>query len=374
MLNNLKTALVHEWLTVLGGSERVVKSFTKILPQAPIYTSVYNPKTLGEYFSSQVIKTSYLQKLPFATKIYPKLLPLMPGAFEKFNLMDRDIVLSSSSSCAKGVITGAHTMHVSYIHSPMRYAWDLYFDYLQDSGPVTRFFMKKLMPRIRQWDSLNTQRVDYLIANSSTVAQRIEKYYRRKAVVINPPVDTSWFNLAPSPSRDYYFTLSRLIPYKRIDLAVEAFNRLGKKLLIAGAGPELGRLKKMAKPNVEFLGRVSEEESRRLYQNAKAFLFPGFEDFGITPVEAMASGTPVIAYGKGGVRDSVVENITGVFFPHQSVESLIEGVEDFENRNWDPKICRKRADVFSVDLFEGKIQAFLEEKWQEFSKRSYELR
>jgi glycosyltransferase involved in cell wall biosynthesis len=374
MLSDLKVALVHEWLTVLGGSERVVKSFTRLFPEAPIYTSVFQKKNLGDYFSDQRIVTSWLQKIPFATKLYTKFLPLLPGAFEKFNLMDYDVVLSSSSSCAKGVITKAESMHVSYIHSPMRYAWDLYFDYMKDSGPITKFFYEAFDAGYPSMGSPQYPAGRLSSRQLQHSGQENREVLPAQSYGDQPAVDTHWFEPAAAPSRDYYYILSRLIPYKRIDLAVKAFNQLGRRLLIAGSGPELKNLKSMAKSNVEFLGRVSEEDSKRLYQNAKAFLFPGFEDFGITPVEAMASGTPVIAYGKGGVTDSVVPGKTGVFFPKQTTESLITGIEEFESLSLDPRDCRKRADFFSVDNFEEKMTEFIQEKWQEFSNRRYEIR
>lgn len=355
----MKVAIVHEWLTIYGGSERVVEQILKIYPHADIYTTVYNEKNMGHIFPKEKVHTSFMQKIPFAKKYYTKMLHLMPRAFESFDLSGYDLVISSSSSCAKGILTTAETTHISYIHTPMRYAWDLYHDYMRSSGFITRMAMKVILPKIRQWDALSGMRVDYFIANSSIVKKRINKVYRRDAEVIYPPVDSDFFTPNGKEPEDFYMILSRLIPYKRIELAIKACNQLERKLIILGAGPLEKELKKIAGPTIEFTGRLSDEESRDYYQRCKAFLFPGYEDFGITPVEAQSCGRPVIAYEKGGALDSVSKNITGVFFPEQTVESLIKGIKEFETFRFDSHIIRKHAEKYSNEEFIRKMKTFI---------------
>lgn len=355
----MKVAIVHEWLTIYGGSERVVEQLLKIYPEADIFTTVYNKKNMGKIFPPEKVHTSFMQKIPFSQKYYTKMLSLMPRAFESFDLSGYDLVISSSSSCAKGVITSADTLHISYIHTPMRYAWDLYHDYMKSSGLITRLAMKGVMHKIRQWDALSGLRVDKFIANSSLVKRRIEKVYRRDAEVIHPPINTEFFKPDGQEPDDFYFILSRLIPYKRIDLAIRACNELGRKLIILGAGPLEKELKKIAGPTIEFLGRLSDEESRKYYQRCRAFLFPGYEDFGITPVEAQACGRPVIAYGKGGVLDSVIPGKTGVFFNEQTVESMKEGILELEKKTFSAEQIRAHAEVFSNEKFRSKIEGYI---------------
>ncbi|MBI9102600.1 MAG: glycosyltransferase [Spirochaetales bacterium] len=363
-LKHKKVAIVHDWLTVYGGAERVVEEFCKIFPDAPIYTTVYNRKNMESIFPPEKVKTSYMQRIPGSQKLYTKMLHLMPRAFESFDLSEYDLVLSSSSSCAKGVLTTAETKHVSYIHTPMRYAWDLYHEYMRSSGTITRMAMRNILPKIREWDALTGLRVDSFLANSSITAKRVEKVYRRKAKVIFPPVNTGFFgeaDLSQNEMGDYYFLLSRFVPYKRIDLAIQACNKLGRKLIIAGDGGQRKELKAMAGPTIEFTGRLGDNETRKYYQNSRAFLFPGYEDFGITPVEAMSCGIPVIAYGKGGALDSVIHGKTGVYFPEQTVESLIEGIEEFESSSFNREEIKVHATTFSPERFRGEIIHHLSE-------------
>lgn len=355
----MKVAIVHEWLTIYGGSERVVEQLLKIFPDADIFTTVYNKKNMEKFFPPEKVHTSFMQNIPFSGKLYTKMLSLMPRAFESFDLSDYDLVISSSSACAKGVITSAETTHISYIHTPMRYAWDLYHNYMKSSGPITKLAMKKVMHKIRQWDALSGLRVDNFIANSTIVQKRIKKVYRRNSEVIYPPVNTDFFTPNNKEPEDYYMILSRLIPYKRIDLAIHACNELGKKLIVLGAGPLEKELKKIAGPTIEFTGRLSDEESRDYYQRCRAFLFPGYEDFGITPVEAQACGRPVIAFGKGGALDSVISGKTGLFFKEQTVGALKDAITDFEKRHFDYTEIRKHAEAYSNDEFIRKMKEFI---------------
>ncbi len=355
----MKVAIIHEWLTIYGGSERVVEQFCKIFPDADIYTTVYNEKNMGDIFPKEKVYTSFMQKIPFSRKYYTKMLHLMPAAFESFDLSSYDLVISSSSSCAKGVITRAETRHISYIHTPMRYAWDLYHEYMRNSGIITRLAMRRLLPRIRQWDALSSLRVDEFIANSSIVQKRINKVYRRDSIVIHPPINTDFFVPDYNEPEDFYMILSRLIPYKKIDIAIQACNNLKKKLIILGAGPLEKKLKKLAGPTIKFTGRLNDEESRDYYQRCKAFLFPGYEDFGITPLEAQACGRPVVAYGKGGALDSVINGKTGLFFPEQTVESLSDAIVKFEKMNFNSKEIRKHAEKFSSGNFRKNIKTLI---------------
>lgn len=354
-LKGKKVALVHDWLVTYGGGERVVEEFTRLFPEAPIYTTVYDQKRLGWLFPPEKVLPSFMQQIPGATRHYTKMLSLMPKAFESFDLSGYDIVLSSSSSCAKGVITGADTLHVSYIHTPMRYAWDLYHQYIAGSNPLVRFGMKRLLPKIRQWDALTGLRVDQFIANSNTTRRRIEKIYRRPSAVIFPPIDTEFYTPGDGESEDFYLILSRFVHYKRIDLAIQACNKLGRKLVIIGDGGERKHLHAIAGPTIEFTGIIDNETCLDYYRRCRAFLFPGLEDFGMTPVEAMACGKPVIAYGKGGALDSVVEGLSGHFFPEQNVESMVRGIEEFEEMSFSPAEIRRYAEGFSKERFRREV-------------------
>lgn len=363
----MKLAIVHEWLANMGGSEKVVLAFKEIFPDAPIYTTVYNEDKVDPAFLKMDIRTSFIQRLPFGKTKYQSYLPLMPTAVEQFDLSEYNVVLSSSHAVAKGVVTGAKTLHITYCHTPMRYAWDFYHEYLNDSsvGGLKRKLIPWLMNYIRIWDRLSADRVDYFIANSRYVAQRIKKHYRREAEVIYPPVDTSYFTPSADDG-DYFFIVSRLIPYKRIDLAVEAFNRLGLPLKIAGEGPEKERLQAMAGSNIEFLARISDEEMRKHYASCKAFIFPGEEDFGITPVEAQAAGRPVIAYGAGGCLETVMPGVTGEFFASQTADALAEVIRRFDPAKYRPEQIRAHAGQFDREIFKRRIKDFVESKYEEF--------
>lgn len=364
----MKLAIVHDWLANMGGAERIIKIFHELFPKAPIYTCVYNKDKMAKEFYDMDIRTTFIQKLPFAKTKYQAYLSLMPIAFEQLDLSDYDVVLSSSSSCAKGVITRADTLHICYCNTPMRYAWDFYFEYVKDKNPIIKSLIASKMHSIRQWDRLSADRVDYFIANSFNVANRIKKHYRRESEVIYPPVDTSYYKISEE-TKDFYLIVSRLVPYKRVDLAVEVFNKLGLPLKIIGSGSECDKLKRIAKGNIEFLGRLPDEEVRDYYAKCKAFVFPGEEDFGITPLEAQASGRPVIAYGKGGALETVVEGATGLFFYNQTVESLSQAILEFEGSicKYDSKVIRDNAMKFDVEIFKEKIISFINEKYEEYN-------
>lgn len=355
----MKVAIVHDWLTNMGGAEQVVINFKKVYKEAPIYTTLYNPNNLDKELQNIDVRTSFLQKKKMVVN-HKKYFPLMPLAFENFNLNEYDVILSSSSSCAKGVITKPGSIHVCYCHTPMRYAWELRDDYTKGMGKLKRRLVKILLHYMRIWDLASASRVDYFIANSTEVQKRIKKHYKRDSVVINPPVRCDLFNISETDG-DYYFVISRLVGYKRFDLAVQACSELGKKLVVIGDGPEKEKLEKVANENVTFLGRQPDEVVKKYMAECKALLFPGEEDFGIVPVEAQACGRPVIAYGKGGVIDTVIDGKTGVYFTEQTVESLKEAIIKFEKMNFDKSEIRKHALEFDEKVFQRKIKEYIEE-------------
>ncbi len=363
MQEDIKVAIVHDWLVGYGGGERVIEDFLKIFPNAPVYTLVYEPSSLPKRFENYDIRTTYLQKIPFATKLYKNMLTMMPKAWESLDLTEFDLVLSSSSSCSKGVITRPDAVHICYCHTPTRYVWDFYYTYLKNSSKIKQFFMSNLMHQMRIWDRLAADRVDYFIANSNFIAKRIKKYYRRDADVIYPGVHINDYEIKETPE-DYYLVVSRFTYYKRIDLAVQACTKLNKKLVIIGGGDEEKKLKKLAGDCVKFTGKVSDEEVLNYYINAKAFLFPGEEDFGITPVEAQSAGVPVIAYGKGGALETVIKDETGKFFYNQTVDSLCDAITDFEKNGvkFTRGQIREHSLKFSEERFRNEIKAYCESK------------
>lgn len=355
----MKTAIVHDWLVNYGGAERVVEQMLLLYPDADIYTLVYDEKKMGKIFPKEKVHTSSLQKIPMAEKLYTKFLSLMPKAFEEFDLTGYDLVIASSSCCAKGVITSPATPFIAYIHSPMRYAWDLYYDYLKNSGRLTKFFMKRWMPDIRKWDYISSQRIDTLVANSSYIARRIKKFWNRDAAVVYPPVDTDRLSVSDEAAGDYFVVFSRFVPYKRIDLAISACARLNKKLIVIGSGSQEKELKLLAasckNADIKFTGRISDSEVKAYLQKCRALIFCAEEDFGIIPVEAQACGRPIIAFGKGGALETVVNEKTGVFFEEQSVGSLVKAIEKFEKldkeNTFNPKKIREHAEKFSAENF-----------------------
>lgn len=355
-LSTKRIAIVADWLTNQGGAEHVVYELHRAFPSAPIFTSVYDHRKLPQFADAQV-RTSFVQRLPWAKTKHQLYLLAYPSAFESFDLDEYDVVVSSAHACAKGVITKPSTVHVSYCHSPMRYAWDGSQRYIAESGfpwVLRQTVIPYAMRRMRLWDRLSADRVDYFVANSAHVAKRIRKYYERESEVIHPPVYTERFYVSKNVE-DYYLAVGRLIPYKRFDLLVAAFNELGLPLKIVGTGPEYARLRRMANDNVEFTGFVSDSELSDLYAECTAFVFPQEEDFGIAPVEAMASGRPVIAYGRGGGAETVVDGETGILFAEQSVECLVRAVESFNPKKFSSRAIKNHAEQFNAARFRERM-------------------
>ncbi len=368
-MDNIKVALVHDWLTGQRGGEKVLEVLAEIFPKAPIYTLFHFKGCQAETIESREIRTSFLQGLPFLKNRYRHYLPLFPLAVELFNLGDFDLVVSSSHCVAKGAIPPPDALHVSYIHSPIRYAWNQYFAYFSPErlSFFSRRFVPPVMHRLRVWDESSAARVDHFIANSANVARRIMKYYRREADVIHPPADIDFFRPAAGGERGADFLIvSALVPYKRIDLAIQVFNKSGERLTIVGSGPDLRRLRKMSRHNINFLGPVSADELRSLYQKSSALLLPGEEDFGIAAVEAQACGTPVIALGRGGALESVVSGQTGLLFPELTASSLRAALDKFGSLKFNDAAVRSHAEKFSRKSFKEKLSAYLEQKWAEF--------
>lgn len=355
-------ALVHDWLTAYGGAERVLLEMHRLYPSAPVYTSLWKPEAMPPEFAGMRIQPSFLQKLPRSLRRQQALLPLMPLAFESFDLEDCQLVLSSSHACAKGVLTGPETVHIAYLHTSMRYAWDMTHAYLRASGmgALKQALARASLHYLRIWDQLNTGRIDHLLCNSHFVRKRIAKYYGRDATVLYPPVDVPTA-LPERRPEDFYLAVGRHVPYKRVDLIIESFAGTKRRLKIAGQGPETARLKALAPANVEFLGEVSRSELESLYSRAKALLFAPLEDFGIVPVEAQAYGCPVIAYGHGGALETVVNGDTGLFFAEQRAASLREALDRFEAQEtaFSPTRLHTHASKFAARHFSTRLQSLI---------------
>ena len=365
----MKVAIVHYWLVNWRGGEKVVEALLELYPEADIYTHVYDESLTEGKLKGRNIFTTFINRLPFATKYYKKYLPLMPIALEQLDLREYDLVISSESGPAKGVITRPDSLHICYCHTPMRYVWDMYPDYMASAGRVTRWFMRPLIHYLKIWDRLSADRVDFFIANSHFVAKRINKFYRRDAKIIYPPVDIDDFDVVAEKS-DFYLVLGQLTPYKRADLVVEAFWLNGKKLVIIGDGEQFDVLKARENENISVLGRQSWSECKYYLSKAKALIFPGVEDFGMVPVEAMACGTPVLAYAKGGAVETVEDGRSGFLFHEQTVYALNECINKFESGKirLDTKVVRKQAENFSKIRFHQEINAFIQSKLSECEK------
>ena len=379
----MKVAIVHDWCTGMRGGEKVLEVICELWPKADLYTLLYMPGKLSPIIEKRKIFTSFIQKLPKAATWYRNYLPLFPKAIEKFDLSNYDLVISTSHCVAKGVITKKKTCHISYIHTPMRYVWEMFDEYF---GPGRIAFYKRIVAKmfrsyLQKWDVKSSKRVDAFIANSHNVKKRIKRHYNRTAEVIHPPVSAE--NLSISDKvKDYYLIVSAFAPYKRIDLAIEAFRMMGRPLKIVGGGQDADKLMAIKPPNVEFLGSRSDAELRELYSKCKAFIFPGEEDFGITPLEAQASGRPVIAFGKGGALETVKgvypgeakegELYTGIFFKKQKVHDLCTAVEYLEKENpiMDPQSVREHVLSFDRPIFKEKIKKYVEETYEEFRRNN----
>lgn len=364
----MKIALVHDYLAQDGGAEKVLEAFHEMWPEAPIFVLFYDKKKMPR-FKEVDIRESFIAKVPYGRKYYQWFLPLMPMATERHNLHQFDVVLSSTSAFAKGVLTRPETLHISYCHTPTRYLWTDTHEYIADLkyNALVKSVLPRLIHHMRIWDKMSVDRVDHFIANSDTVRQRIQKYYRRESDIIYPPVDTHKF-FTSNIIGNYFITGGRMVPYKRFDLVIQVFNRLKIPLKIFGDGPELENLKNMALPNIEFLGRVNDETKARLLSEAKAFIHPQVEDLGITSIESMASGRPVIAYPVGGATETVIPGKTGVFFQSQTWESLLDVVLNFDENAWDSEAIRAHALKFSAQDFKRRIKKYVEDRHEEFKQ------
>jgi glycosyltransferase involved in cell wall biosynthesis len=356
----MKVAIIHDYLNQYGGAERVLECFMDLFPDAPVFTIIADLSRMPIRFQNVDIRTSFVQSIPFSKRHYKKLISFFPLAVEQFDLRKYDLILSTSSAFAKGVITNPYQKHVCYCHTPMRYVWDLYHQYLEENkNPIYRLMLPLTLHKIRLWDQLSSQRVDYFIANAQNIANRIRKYYGRESIVIHPPVQLNQFNLAEKIG-DYYLIVSRLLPYKRIDIVIEAFNQLKLPLIIIGDGYDRKRLESLAGKTVTFLGYQSDETIAEYYSGCLAFIMAGEEDFGITPLEAQASGRPVIAYGKGGALETVKPFETGLFFNEQTPASIIEVLSNFDSHSFNPITIREHASNFSQGQFKARIKDYIE--------------
>lgn len=364
----MRVAIIQEWLTTMGGSEKVVQAIAQIYPNADIFTLVADKELIKELgFENRKITTSFLQRLPFAIKKYKSYLPLFPLAIEQLDLRNYDVIISSSHAVAKGVLTTNDQLHITYCHSPIRYAWDLHHQYLEEEKlglNIKGLLARYILHRIRIWDVISANRPDYFISNSNFIAKRVKKVYNKESVTIYPPIQVEDFKLETEKG-DYYITSSRMVPYKKIDLIVDAFTKMpDKKLVVIGDGPGFKQISLKAGNNVELKGYLPSEDLIKYMQKAKAFVFAAIEDFGMLPVEAQACGTPVIAYGKGGALETVIDNETGILFDEQTVDSIIGAVNDFETRKpFDALVIRAHAEKFSLSHFKRQFEAFVLDKY-----------
>ncbi|MDI6890033.1 MAG: glycosyltransferase family 4 protein [Thermodesulfovibrionales bacterium] len=367
----MKVAIVHDWLVTPAGAERVLEEILEIYPEADLFSLIdFLPVSQRYFIKNKKVQTSFIQNLPFAKKKYRSYLPLMPFAVEQFNLSGYDLIISSSHAVAKGILTNSNQLHICYCYTPMRYAWELYHQYLKESElekGMKAFVVKAVLHYLRIWDHTTVNRVDHFVTLSKYVANRIRRVYGREAKVIYPPVDIEKFQMC-SEKDNFFLTASRMVPYKKIDLIAEAFSETGLPLIVIGDGPDFEKVKRKAKKNVTFLGYQKDDTLKEYLQKARAFIFAAEEDFGILPVEAQACGTPVIAYGAGGILETVAEGKTGIFFKEQTVESLIEAINEFQKRQdqFDCLEIRRNAERFSRERFKEEFKEFVDRKILDF--------
>jgi glycosyltransferase involved in cell wall biosynthesis len=357
----MKVAIIHYWLVGMRGGEKVIEALCEMYPQADIFTHVYVPEMVSDPIRRHRIVPTFINALPRAAKMYKTYLPLMPLALEQLDLRGYDLIISSESGPAKGVIAPSDSIHVCYCHTPMRYIWNMYHDYRNNAGRLTQWMMPPLSHYLRMWDVTSAARVDSFVANSATVARRIRRYYGADSVVIHPPVDTGAFSIvAPSELGDYYLMAGELVSYKRADLAVRAFNEMKLKLVVIGGGEMLDEIRRLAGPTVTVMGSQPFDVLKQHYARCRALIFPGEEDFGMVPVEAMASGRPVVAFGRGGATETVAEGLSGVFFADQSVEAISSAVKNLAKIEIDPQKIAAHANQFGRDRFFQKMRTHID--------------
>lgn len=362
----MKVAIVHYWLVGMRGGEKVLEALCRMFPEADIFAHVYDPNAISATIKAHRIQTTFIARLPFATRSYKSYLALMPLALEQLDLRGYDLIISSESGPAKGIIPPPAALHVCYCHSPMRYVWNMFHDYRERSGLLTRWAMPAIAHYVRNWDVISASRVHHFVANSNNIARRLKTYYGREASVIYPPVAVSDFApAAPGEIGDYWLMAGELVPYKRPDLAIEAFNRSGKRLVVIGGGPMLRQLRELAGPTVTLLGPQPFAKLAHHYARCRALVFPGEEDFGIVPVEAMASGRPVVAFRRGGAMETVIGGITGVLFENQTVGDLLDAIERCDGLNLEPAKIVAHAQSFGADRFAAQMRALLDRRLAE---------
>ncbi len=361
----MKVAIIHYWLLTMRGGEKVLEELCKMFPDADIFTNVYNPSKISQTIKSHKIYTTKVNNYPFAKKLYQKYMPFMPNALMELDLTSYDLIISSESGPAKGICPNPNAFHICYCHTPMRYIWDMYHEYFNKSNPIVKYFMKKMIPSLRQWDVISSNFVDHFVANSSFVQKRILRYYNREADVIYPPCNIQKFSNVERAPQDFYLFFGQLVGYKRADLAIEACIKAKRKLVIIGDGKSKEAKKYSKSGIVMFTGRISDEQIAQYFSQAKALIFPGIEDFGIIPVEANSAGCPVLAYKKGGAIDSIKDGETGLFFEEQTVESLVECIlkfEQIESNFTNREKYTKHVQQFSNEQFIQKMEKIISEK------------
>ena len=360
---NLRIALVHDWLTGMRGGEKCLEVLCELFPNAPIYTLLHVQGAMSPLIESKEIHTSAVQRFPQVEKKYRMYLPVFPFAIESFDFSEYDLLISTSHCVAKGAIPRSGALHICYCFTPMRYVYEMYDEYFGkgQAGITVRFAMSFVAPLLRWWDTKTANRVHHFVAISNHVRERILRHYNREAEIVFPPVDTERFQISFKDG-GYYLIVSALVPYKRVDLAIQVFNKNGARLIVVGKGPDEAKLRRAASSTIEFVGWKSDDELARLYAGCKALIFPGEEDFGIVPLEAMACGKPVIAYGKGGVLETVQEGISGVFFPEQSVQALDDALTRAASMHFEPQKIRERALQFSRDIYKERMKKLIEQK------------